>query len=264
MLYYSYIVFGIGTLIKLIFCLNSWLKSGKFYSAKFWFTLLLLEDIGIWAFLLLAGSDATSYAIFYFWSDLIVLISGLILLVRLAELSFAKARAIAPILRGSAMAIISGLAVISSVEVFKHLQSSPKSFHPFIALAANMEQYAAAAGMLASIILFVTMTLLLVPGVQIRKIVGGMAIFYSCTAVPISAISLFGFSMAYLVPWFSIAAFIFLGMAISKPDTTLPAMRRPFWQRDDKTQSQSRPAHAAAYMGLSPRYVEAAVYGEGR
>ncbi len=263
MLYYSYIVFGIGTLIKLIFCLKSWLKSGQFYSAKFWFTLLLLEDIGIWAFLLLSNPDSTPYAIFYFWSDLVVAVSGLILLVRLAEISFAKARAIAPILRGSAMAIISGIAVISGVEVYKHLQTAPKSFHLLLAFAISMEQYAAAAGMLASIILFVTMTLLLVPGVQIRKIVAGMAIFYSCTAVPISAISLFGFSMAYLVPWFSMAALIILGMAISKPDSTQPAMRRPFWQREDKT-AQSRPAHAAAYMGLSPRYVEAAVYGEGR
>ncbi len=264
MLYYSYIVFGIGTLIKLIFCLKSWLKSGQIHSAKFWFTLLLLEDIGNWAFLLLAGPDATSYAIFYFWSDLTIYITGLILLVRLAEISFAKARAIAPILRGSALAIISGIAVISGVEVCKHLQTAPKSFHLLIAFAVSMEQYAAAAGMLASIILFITMTLLLVPGVQIRKIVAGMAIFYSCTAVPVSAISLFGFSMAYLVPWFAIIGMIILGMAISKPDTTLPAMRRPFWQRDDKTQSQSQSAHAAAYMGLSPRYVEAAVYGEGR
>ncbi len=264
MLVYSYIVFGIGTLIKLIFCLRSWLKSGSYYSAKFWFTLLLLEDVGIWAFLLLSNPDSSPYAVFYFWSDLLISISGLILLVRLAEISFAKARAIAPILRGSAMAVIGGIAVISGVEVYKHLQTAPKSLHLFIAFAINMEQYTAAAGMLASIILFITMTLLLVPGVQIRKIVAGMAIFYSCTAVPVSAISLFGFSMAYLVPWFSIAAFIFLGMAISKPDTTLPAMRRPFWQRDDKTESQSQPAHAAAYVGLSPRYVEAAVYGEGR
>ena len=264
MVYYSFIVFGLGTLIKLFFCIKSWLRTGKINSARIWFTLLLLEDIGIWALLIATGSDSIQYATFFFWSDLTVLIAGLILLVRLAEISFNQARAIAPILRGSAMVIISGLAVISGVEVFKHLQSSPKAFHPFIALAANMEQNTAAAGMLASIILFVTMTLLLVPGVQIRKIVAGMAIFYSCTAVPISAISLFGFSMAYLVPWFSIAAFIFLGMAISKPDTTLPAMRRPFWQRDDKTESQSQPAHAAAYVGLSPRYVEAAVYGEGR
>lgn len=261
---YAYIVFGIGTLIKLIFCLRSWLKSGGLTSAKFWFTLLLLEDVGIWAFLLLAGSQAYSYAIFFFWSDLIVATSGLILLVRLAEISFSKARAIAPILRASAMAIIGGIAVISAVEVFKHLQASPNSFHPFIALAANMEQYIAVAGMIASIVLFVTLTLLLVPGVQIRRIVAGMAIFYSCTAVPVSAISLFGFSMAYLVPWFAIAAMIVLGMAISKPDPAIPASRKPIWQRGDKTRSQSRPAHAAAYMGLSPRYVEAAMYGEGR
>ncbi len=264
MLVYSYIVFGIGTLIKLIFCLRSWLKSGSYHSAKFWFTLLLLEDIGNWAFLLLTNSDSIAYATFYFWSDLTVYIAGLILLVRLAEISFDKARAIAPILRGSAMAVIGGIAVISGVEVYKHLQTAPKAFHLFIAFAISMEQYTAAAGMLASIILFITMTLLLVPGVQIRKIVAGMAIFYSCTAVPVSAISLFGFSMAYLVPWFAIAAMIILGMAISKPDTMLPAMRRPFWQRDDKSRSQSRPAKVAAYMGLRPHYVETAVYGEGR
>lgn len=223
---WAFLPFIAGTAIKLAACLYSFIRTrAKFLSVKIWFVLLFLQDVLCWFFLIRSGPNSFPYAIVYFWADFITLFAGLIVLIRMAESSFRKAQISVPYFRSGSMAMLGGIGVLSFVSTFQKLVAAPHKFHPLVLLGIALEQHAAAAGMLASVILFLAMTVLLVPGARVRRIVAGFAILYSCTALPISAMQLFGSGMVHLIPWFSVLDLAFLGYAISEPEN--PNSLRP-------------------------------------
>ncbi len=215
----GFLLFAAGTVVKFAACVYAFIRTRmKYLSVKIWFALLFAQDLLYWFFLLKFGPNSYAYAVVYFWADFITLFLGLIIVIRLAETSFRKAQIQIPYFRAGAMAILGGIGVLSFVATFQKLAVAPHHVHALIVLGNKLEQNAAAAGMLASVLLFIALTVLLVPGARVRRIVAGFAILYSCSALPMSAVQIFGFQMANLVPWFAMFDLAFLGYAISEPE----------------------------------------------
>ncbi len=216
-----------GTVIKFGACVYSLLRTrAQYLSVKVWFALLFLQDILYWFFLLRFGANSFAYAIVYFWADFIATFLGLVVLIRLAETSFRKAKINIPFFRAGAMAILAGICVLSFIATFQKLAAAPHHLKALIVLGIALEQHSAAAAMLVSVLLFIALTVLLVSGTRVRRLVAGFAILYSCTALTASAMQLFGPVVDKSIPWISVFALAFMAHAISEPERTDNPRRR--------------------------------------
>jgi hypothetical protein len=199
----------------------------NFLFAKCWFVLLLAEDLLLLPIYHLYGKTSPVYARAYYWSDLIVVLGGFLLLIRLAEVSFSRSKAYLPLLRGAAVAILGGIAVISIVSVLKRLQALPEHPGQMLAVANEMEQNVSVAGMLASILLWISINVLAVPGVRLRRLIAGLGVFYSASGGAYALVQLFGFRLGAAVQVFGLFAVILLAYALAAPDHSAVLVKKP-------------------------------------
>ncbi|MGH9542526.1 MAG: hypothetical protein ACRD2H_11665 [Terriglobales bacterium] len=211
---------GLGLSLRLPF--RKWL------AVKAWLLLMLLEDLAIYTVLWLGFDPKTSivYAQVYYWSDLIVVFAGLLVLLRVAETAFKNTRVDLPLLRAIAIAVIAGIGVVSFVTVFSKLGPAALSFRHLTAFATEAEQNMAVAGMLGSFVLWGAIGMLRVPGVRVRRITAGCGIFYSASACGWSLVALFGYSLSLAVPLLSLASIVLLAYAMAERDDAKPEQPR--------------------------------------
>jgi hypothetical protein len=190
----------------------------EFLFVRIWFALLLLEDLLLLPIYHAYGTGSPIYARAYYWSDLAVVLVGFLVLIRLAEVSFSQSKAYLPLLRGGAIAILAGIAILSIVSVFGHLTTLPGPHKQMLALAMELEQNVSVAGMLASILLWISINILAVPGVRLRRIVAGLGIFYSASGGSWALVQLFGFGLRSAVPFFALFAEALLAYALAAPE----------------------------------------------
>ena len=219
----------VGTVAKAVgFGLSCRLPFRKWLSVKCWLLLALLEDFALYLVLALGFDPKTSilYAQVYYWSDLIVVFAGLLVLLRVAEVAFKNTRVDLPLLRMIAIGIIAGIGVVSFVTVFSKLGPAALSFRHLIAFASEAEQNLATAGMLGSFVLWGAIGMLRVPGVRVRRITAGYGIFYSASACAWSLVALFGNTLSLAVPLLSLASIVLLAYAMAERDDGKPAQPR--------------------------------------
>ncbi len=195
---------------------------------KLWLLLMLLEDIALYGVLWLGFNPKTSilYAQVYYWSDLIVVFFGLLVLLRLAETVLAKTRISLPMVRGTAVAILAGIAIVSFAAVFSRLGPAAFSLRHLIAFANEAEQNLAAAGMLGSFVLWGAIGAMHVPGLRIRRIAAGCGIFYSASACAWSLVAVFGYILSWAVPLLSTASIVLLAYAMAEREEGQPPRPR--------------------------------------
>lgn len=191
-----------------------------FIFVRIWFALLLLEDLVLIPVYRSYGVSSLAYARAYYWMDFAVALIGFLVLIRLAEISFTQSKTYLPLMRGTAIAILAGIAIISITAVFGHMTALPSGHSQMLSLAQEMEQNVSVAGMLASILLWISINVLAVPGVRLRRVVAGMGIFYSASGGAWALIQL-GFRIHMVVPFMTLLAVALLAYAVGAPESAL-------------------------------------------
>jgi hypothetical protein len=235
----TFLVWGAISLLPKVGALAlSFRRSWRDYlCVKIWFALLIIEDVAILVAYRESGFGSLAYAQIYYWFDLAATLFGFLVLVRLAELAFAKSRLPLPILRGTAFAILSGISVISFFIVFMRLQAHPVAgiaaggpamlAHKLSLLASELEQNVGVAGMIGSMLLWVSVNVLAVPGVRLRRIISGYGIFYSASGIGWALVQIFGArtSTSLFVQFVSLLSLLLLGYAVATDNESLPQER---------------------------------------
>lgn len=165
------------------------------------------------------GFTSHQYRYAYFASDLTITILGFFVLVHLLEKSFEQTSVHLPGLRSGAMLVFSGAATISGFYAFHRFGRSLPAF------STQLEQNLSFVGMVLTLLLWIAMNLMRLPGVRFRRVVLAFGVLYSSGAIIYSIHSLFGdFSdWRFLVPLSSLLEAGLLAYTLVGPDTEVPS-----------------------------------------
>lgn len=165
-------------------------------SLKGYLTVSLLGEVCEFLALHRYGFTSPQYRYAYFASDLTITILGFFVLVHLLELAFEQTSVKLPGLRTGAMLVFSGAATLSGFFTFEQFG------HSLPAFSSQLEQNLSFVGMVLTVLLWIAMNVMRLPGVRFRRVVLAFGVLYSSGAIIYSIHSLFGqFSeWRYLVP----------------------------------------------------------------
>lgn len=163
------------------------------------------------------GFTSLQYRHAYFASDLTITILGFFVLVHLLEQAFEQTSMKLPGLRAGAMLVFSGAATLSGFFTFKQFGHSLPAFN------AQLEQNLSFIGMVLTLLLWIAMNVMHLPGVRFRRVVLAFGVLYSSGAIIYSIHSLFGqfSSWRYLVPFSSLLEAGLLAYTLVAPDEIL-------------------------------------------
>lgn len=163
------------------------------------------------------GFRSHQYRYVYFAADLTVTILGFFVLVHLLEMAFEQTAVKLPGLRAGAMLVFSGAATLSGFFTFEQFGHSLPVF------SAQLEQNLSFIGMILTLLLWIAMNLMRLPGVRFRRVVLAFGVLYSSGAIIYSIHSLFGqFSQwRYFVPMSSLLEAGLLAYTLVAPDDVL-------------------------------------------
>lgn len=153
--------------------------------------MLAAEDVILFSALKCLGLRSFWYARIYYGIDILTILGGLFVLLRMAELAFHESHTFLPLLRKGALMALIGLILISVAGMPSHWNPSASSRTHFVVFAQSLEQNMNVAGMLAAMILWGSINALAIPGVRVRRITAAISISYSTGALSWSFYSLF-------------------------------------------------------------------------
>lgn len=217
------IVFPAGTLATaLALGLGLRLPFRRWLAAKLWLASLIAFNLAIWLMLWGGVNPATSlaYAQTYYWGDFITQLLGLLVLLRLAELSFGKSKISIPMLRGITVAVIVGCFIISFATIFSRMGADAASLSGLDKFALEAEQNLGLVGMFAAFLIWPALGAMKIPGVRIRRLVAAFAVLYSAGSVGWALVAIFGLTGVgeIAVPILSVLAMALFAIAMSEPD----------------------------------------------
>lgn len=225
------IVFPAGTLVTaLALGLGLRLPLHRWLAVKLWLGSLVGFNLAVWL-LLWGGADPRTslvYAQTYYWGDFITQLLGLLVLLRLAEIAFKRANLSIPMLRGITFAVIAGCFAISFATIFSRMGLDSASLKGLDAFALEAEQNLGLVGMFAAFLIWPALGALKIPGVRVRRLVAGFAIFYSSGAVGWALVAIFGRSGvgSVAVPLLSVLAMALFAISLAEPDEESVAGRK--------------------------------------
>jgi len=182
-----------GTAVKLLaWGMSMWNdRSREFRCVRIWLGMLAAEDVILFSALKYLGLRSFWYARLYYGIDVLTILCGLFVLLRMAELAFHGSHSFLPLLRKGALMALIGLILISVAGMPSHWTASATSRTHFVVFAQSLEQNMNVAGMLAAMILWGSINALAIPGVRVRRITAAISISYSTGAFSWSFYSLF-------------------------------------------------------------------------
>jgi len=188
-------------------------------SLKGYLVVSLLGEASEFAALRLFGFTSPQYSYVYFAADLTVTVLGFFVLVHLLELAFEQTHVHLPGVRPTAMLVFSGAATLSGFWTFHRFGPSLPRF------SSELEQNLSFVGMMLTVLLWIAMNIMRVPGVRFRRVVLAFGILYSSGAIIYSVHSLFDqFSQwRYLVPLSSLLEAGLLAYTLVAPETEVPS-----------------------------------------
>lgn len=166
----------------------------------------------------LYGFSSPQYSYVYFAADLLVTILGFFVLVHLLELAFEQTHVHLPGLRSVAMLVFSGAATLSGFLVVHRFGPSLPHF------SAQLEQNLSFIGMILTLLLWIALNIMRIPGVRFRRVVLAFGVLYSSGAIIYAIHSLFDqFSQwRYLVPLSTLLEAALLAYTLVAPETDVP------------------------------------------
>lgn len=259
------IVFPAGTLATaLALGLGLRLPLHRWLAMKLWLGSLVAFNLAIWL-LLWGGVDPTTslvYAQTYYWGDFITQLLGLLVLLRLAEISFGKSKLSIPMLRGITLAVIVGCFIISFATIFARMGVDSASLKGLDQFALDAEQNLGLVGMFAAFLIWPALGIMKIPGVRIRRLVAAFAIMYSASSVGWALMAIFGWTGVggLAIPLLSVMAMVLFAVSMAEPDEESEAGRALAAARANRRRilapararaaAQARLAHAAALAAI--------------
>lgn len=217
------ILFPAGTLATaLALGLGLRLPFHRWLAVKLWLASLVAFNLAIWLMLWGGVNPTTSlaYAQTYYWGDFITQLLGLLVLLRLAEVSFGKSKISIPMLRGITVAVIVGCFIISFATIFSRMGADAASLSGLDKFALDAEQNLGLVGMFAAFLIWPALGLMKIPGVRIRRLVAAFAVCYSAGSVGWALVAIFGIDGIgqVAVPLLNVLAMVLFAISMAEPD----------------------------------------------
>ncbi|MHB8733887.1 MAG: hypothetical protein ACYC6M_01170, partial [Terriglobales bacterium] len=187
---YSFAVFLVGLGVRGIALGAALTRRGhrKLTTLAAYLGLSMAVDFGLlWTFHAF-GFSSPQYKYAYYFGDPLVSIAGFVLLVRLLELCFEHSPMRIPQLRMGAMALFSGIAVLTAYFLLSRPQET------LMHLGVELEQNLSFLGMILTVLLWTATNVMRVPGLRFRRVILAFSALYSSNAAV--------FTVHFLLPGF--------------------------------------------------------------
>jgi hypothetical protein len=175
---YGYLILTLGPLTKGFALIGAFRRPWReLFCVKAYLAFSVGVDCAQLVILQRYGFVSSVYRYSYYLSDLALTVAGFFVLARLLELAFDQTRVRLPNIRAIAVMVFSGLATISAYVVFIRLR------HSIIQFSDDLEQNLSFVGMILTVVLWIAMNVMLVPGLRFRRVVLAFSILYSSGAL---------------------------------------------------------------------------------